>query len=125
MKSKILILFLILLVSQTVSALPTAKITVEVIDEQGNAIEGAQTGIGFRVPNGHDGKTRVTGLTDSAGLFTGEGETISRFTFSAKKEGYYATGHVFYDFTDVTGFLWFSEIRTVESDSNFSSEKNY
>lgn len=107
MKSKILLPFLILLVSQTVSALPTAKITIKVIDEQGNAIQGARTGIGFRVPNGHDGKTRVTGLTDSAGLFTGEGETISNFTFSAKKEGYYATGHEFYDFTDVTGFYGF------------------
>ncbi len=107
MKSKILLTFLILLISQTVSALPTAKITVEVIDEHGNAIEGARTGIGFRVPNGHDGKTRVTGLTNSAGLFTSEGETISNFTFSAKKEGNYATGHEFYDFTDVTGFYGF------------------
>lgn len=107
MKSKILIPFLILLVSQTVTAVPTAKITIKVIDEQVNPVEGARVGIGFRVPNGHDGKTRVTGLTDSAGLFTGEGETISSFTFSAKKEGYYATGHEFYDFTGVTGFYGF------------------
>lgn len=107
MKQKLIYFIILLLFSEVAIAVPIAKITIKVIDEQGDAIEGAQTGIGFRVPNGHDGKTRVEGLTDSAGLFTGEGETISNFTFSAKKEGYYATGNEFYDFTDVTGFYGF------------------
>ena len=112
MKSKILIPFLILLVSQTVSALPTAKITIKVIDEQGNSIEGAKTGIGLMTPKGvgEGWGTRSSGeigLTDSNGLFTGEGDTQAYVTFGASKDGYYSTGGEFNDFTGVSGFIGF------------------
>ena len=67
MKSKILLTFLILLISHTVSALPTAKITVRVIDEQGEPIEDATAGVMISITK--HGKapqsTGESGLTDA------------------------------------------------------------
>lgn len=114
MKSKILIPFLILLVSQTVSALPTAKITIKVIDEQGIPVEGASTGIGFEVAKskGWGVKShRVTGLTNLDGLFVGEGSSNPHVTFSANKKGYYGAGSKFTSFTDVTGIFGFRKYK--------------
>ena len=130
MKSKILLTFLILLVSHTVSALPTAKITVRVIDEQGNPIESAKTGVGFMTPK-VSGKgwgttsSRVSGMTDSDGLFTGEGETQAHLTFSATKEGYYGTGSKFDDFIDVSGFIGFRKYKPWNPTVELVLKKNH
>lgn len=110
MKYKILIPFLILLVSQTVLALPTAKITVRVIDEQGHPVEGAQTGIGLESPreSGSGVDTRgVMGVTDADGLFTERGDTTPYVTYAVQKEGYYRTSGVFSEFNEVTGIVGF------------------
>jgi len=108
---KILIyVFLLFLFSEIAIAIPVAKITVKVIDEQANPVAGAKVWIGFRGTDSKSGGPSmhpVSGLTDGEGLFTGEGETTSYFTFSAEKEGYYATSNKFYDFTEVTGFYGF------------------
>jgi hypothetical protein len=45
MKLNRFLFILLMMVNTTVLALPTAKITLKVIDEQGNPIEGAKAGL--------------------------------------------------------------------------------
>ncbi len=116
MKSKIFIPFLILLISQTVSALPTAKITIKVIDEQGNPVEGAEAGLVLETPKGigqgwGTDTVWVPGITDDEGFFTGEGATGPYVTLSAEKDGYYGVGSKFSQFTDVTGIFGFRKYK--------------
>lgn len=107
--NNLLLLLLLFLVSANVLALPSAKITVRVIDESGNPVEGAIVGIGFTVPvkTGWGSKMRgKKGQSDSNGLFSAEGETEPYDVgFSAKKEGYYRSGGAYKRFTEVTGFI--------------------
>jgi len=111
MKLKITFIFF-LLFSQTVSALPTAKITIKVIDSQGNPIEGAKTGIGFELPKSIGEGWGVntygnTDVSDGDGLFTNEGETSPHVTYAVSKEGYYRSDGKFTKFTGTTGILGF------------------
>lgn len=112
MKLNRLLFISLLLVNTTVLALPTAKITVKVVDEQGNPVEGAKIGIGLMsskdIGQGWGTKSsRVKGLTDGDGIFFGEGETEPYLSFSATKEGYYGSSGKFKAFTGVSGILGF------------------
>ena len=103
---------LLLLVTTSVLALPTAKITVKVIDEQGEPIEGAKAGMGLMTSKGKGAgwgtnSSRVKGMTDDEGIFIGEGNTQPYLSFSATKDGYYGSGGKFKAFTGVSGFLGF------------------
>ena len=100
---KHILLTLFLISSTNVIALPTAKITVKVVDDQGKPIEGANVGIGFRAPKstGWGSKSsRVKGISDADGMFIGSNETEPYVTYSATKEGYYGTGGKFKDFKE-------------------------
>jgi hypothetical protein len=91
-----------------VFGLPTAKVTVKVVDESGMPIEGAMAGVGFAEPrseNGDEGFWK-SGLTDENGLFTTSRSTIFHISYGAKKNGYYPTG-LEYDFKGVDGIPMF------------------
>ena len=112
MTIKISIILLTLLVALPASALPTAKITIKVIDQKGNPVEGAKTGIGFISPKGKGkgwgtNSSREHGLTDSNGLFIGKGSSQPYLSYSAKKDGYYDSGGSFKAFTGVSGIMGF------------------
>lgn len=63
--------------------LPAAKVTVRVVDENGQPIENANISLGF-------GDTAVNGVTDANGLFSGEGRcNVSGMGSTITKDGYY------------------------------------
>lgn len=100
MKLNRLLLILLFLVNTTAQALPTAKITVRVIDENGAPLEGVEVGIGFMSPVGKgegwgSESSGVVSLTDSDGLFIGEGATQPYVSFGAGKKDYYGSGGEF------------------------------
>jgi hypothetical protein len=107
--NKILIILLLLL-PNIVLALPTAKLTLLVVDENNIPIEGADARISFMkaASVGKGSKTYfVSGKTDENGLFTGEGTTEYYATYSANSYGYYGTGIKFGGFTDFSGMMGF------------------
>lgn len=112
MKIKLFGFILLFLFSQITYALPSAKITIKVIDEQGIPVANANAGMGFMTPKGRGkgwgtNSSRASGVTDSDGYFTGEGETQPRVSYSANKAGYYGVGGKFNNFTSVSGFIGF------------------
>jgi len=111
MKFTIVLLFF-LLFSQTVNALPTAKVTVKVIDQLGQPIDGAKVGLILESSKGAGegwgvNTNLISGISDSEGLFIGEGETGPHINITASKEGYYGVGRIFTSFTGTTGMLGF------------------
>jgi len=104
------IMILLLIASCSVFALPTAKYTLLVVDENGIPIEGAEARLSFMKPKseGWGGQPYgVTGTTDEKGVFTGIGSTQAYLVYSARAEGYYSSGHKFRDFKGVSGILGF------------------
>jgi len=93
-----LILFLILSVNNAY-ALPTAKITIKVVDQDGVPVEGAKVAANFSV--GGSGSLDK-GRTDSEGLATLSNSGIRHVEYGAHKEGYYRSGNE-YDFKNITG----------------------
>lgn len=105
MKKTLLILLTIgaifVLWKTSVYALPEAKITVHIVDEEGGPMSGVDTGITFsRVKNkSFDGKS------DSFGKFTASAETEGRASYGASKPGYYDS-HGSFNFAKVEGNKW-------------------
>jgi len=71
-----------------------AKVTVNVVDEEGAPIEGAEVRVFFDAPlsSGGAGQKVIKGFTDSEGLFTGGGTVGGYATYDARKVGYYISG---------------------------------
>lgn len=112
MMPRLICTIILLFTGSAVIALPTAKITIKVIDVQGNPVENVKAGAGFSAPKGGgegwgSNYRGVTGLTDSDGLFEAEGETEPYVGLSAIKDGYYRTGGKYSNFTDTSGILGF------------------
>ena len=110
MRFQLIFIITLCLFCNVAIALPTAKLTIKVVDNKGYPIEGAKVGMVLMIPkNGGVGTTSelVSGLSDSDGLFTGEGETQSHVDLSVVKEGFYGTGGEFDKFTGVSGFIGF------------------
>ncbi|MBI5141186.1 MAG: hypothetical protein HZA20_03195 [Nitrospirae bacterium] len=96
-------LFLILLFAMPTYAnafmLPTAKLTVKVVDEQGTPIKDAYVVMAFVVPaksGWGTGDVFRKGNTDGSGLFTADSECSSIVGFSAEKEGFYHSDENFH-----------------------------
>ena len=86
---------LFLLFSNTdVLALPTAKVTLKVVNENGQPVEAATAGLTFYTGTGGRGPatTGDKGLTDGEGLFTGSGSSPQDIDYGVAKAGYYTTG---------------------------------
>lgn len=114
--NRILFLLLFTVYIPVVLALATAKITIKVIDEKGQPVEGANAGLVLEVPKkkGQGWGTNtswIPGLTDSDGVFIGEGKTAGYVGLSARKAGYYDVSGHFKDFTGVSGILGFKKYK--------------
>ena len=112
MNIKLFTIVLLFMFNHSVFALPTTKVTIKVTDEAGVPIEGAKMSVILMSPKGQgEGwgtvSSQVTGVTDSDGLFSGEGKTQAYVSFSATKEGYYGSSGSFDKFTGVSGFPGF------------------
>lgn len=89
-----MLLLVILLVTSTAEARPTAKITVKAVDEQGVAIVGASVHVGFEIPNRIVGTTEIrkSGNTDDKGEFSTSSNSMNSLGLSVDKDGYYQSG---------------------------------
>lgn len=90
-----------------VYALSTAaEVTIKVVDEKGQAFEGAKVGIGFSYNTGWGTKsTGRQGVSDADGKFSASGQGNGHVTYGADKEGYY-NSHYVYDFQNLGPFGW-------------------
>lgn len=111
MKKPIIILLVtlvsILIVSfKSLAISDASKVTVIVVDEGGNPMEGIDAGIGFErnTSGGTTGKG-VRGLTDAKGRFTAIGNCNGHIGYGANKEGYYRS-HYEYDFKSRGNLGW-------------------
>lgn len=104
------------LVSTSVAALPTAKITIKAIDELGQPIEAAEAGMVLMTPKGRGegwgtNSGWIPGETDVNGIFSAKGETQAQVSLVANQKGYYGTGFKYDDFTGVSGILGFRKYK--------------
>jgi hypothetical protein len=65
-------------------------VTVRVVDDQGNPIEGAKVGLAFEVLGGSNKKV-INRVTGKDGLFTVSNKSTGSAAFSVDKEGYYSS----------------------------------
>lgn len=88
-------------------AVPTAKVTLRVINENGIPIDGAKVMVGFR-PSGATPNVE-SGFTNDDGLFTASGSTEYSVSSSIKKDGYYPSYKTVEGnyFTSVSGIMGF------------------
>jgi hypothetical protein len=103
--------------NQTWQGFPEAKVTVRVVGEDGKPILGVAASFVF------GGKydyvhtlVKVTGETDTRGLFTAEGYTYGSFGASLKKSGYYPSSPsipIFYNSTNGQWLPWNETYNTV------------
>lgn len=82
--------------ASVVAAAPVTQVTAHILDEQGQAIEGAHVSIVLILSSPESVGAQsylVEGLTDGAGNFTGSGESEwTDVTVIAEKDGYYQSG---------------------------------
>lgn len=97
-----LIIFLVFTFSVTVThALPTAKVTIKVVDEQGQPLNKAKVGVAFQVPQGlFGGKPTKKIITGKTGTVTISGNSMGFIEYGATREGYYGTARK-YTFKEV------------------------
>jgi hypothetical protein len=86
-------------------ALPLAKLTVQVVDEQHVPIQGVHVNLTFMDPVTRKG-VPIGGLTDASGFFTGEGGSDSSIGGTVQKDGYYSGGFPFEPFRDAKDGRW-------------------
>jgi hypothetical protein len=84
---------------------PMAKLTVRVVDEQGQPVPAATIRIGFTEASSPR-EVYSKGTTDSHGEFTAEGHSDMRLSADASKTGYYDSGCPEVNFTTFTDGKW-------------------
>ncbi|MFK5894079.1 MAG: Ig-like domain-containing protein [Pseudomonadota bacterium] len=94
---------LFLLLSMQALAMPSVKVTLKVIDENGVPIESAKAVVNFAV--GTDGNTESE-ITDSDGLAILSGSSTRFIEYGAVKDGYYISWFE-KSYQEVTGFTGF------------------
>jgi hypothetical protein len=71
------------------AGLPEAKVTIRVVDETKQPISGVNVRLGFQDRLDPRQLAKVEGLTDNAGLFTGQGGSDSVVGSTLRMQGYY------------------------------------
>lgn len=107
---RFLFLSLTLALSTVANALPTAKYTLNVINEDGLPIGNANARVTFSMPKSGTWGSKPygkKGLTDKDGLFVAEGETEQFGTYGASMDGYYSTSHHYKGLKSVSGVIGF------------------
>ncbi|WP_207061704.1 hypothetical protein [Motiliproteus sp. SC1-56] len=97
---------LLWLFATTAVALPSAKVTIKVVDDQGGPVEGAEVRVGFESPGGYWQAGRIafdSGYSDSDGIHVASSNTSGRIGYRIEKEGYYESEGGFSEFTGVSG----------------------
>lgn len=89
------------------SCSPSAKVTIVVLDEDNNPIEGAEVYVFRDGPGGVAPKgTSEKGLSDSKGQFVSKATNYNNYVaYGARKEGYYDSRYE-YQFHDASGGRW-------------------
>ncbi len=106
-KSPLIICLIVLLLL----ACSVNKVTIKVVDEDGNPIEGARVGMGFEKNTGWATESSGRqGLTRSDGLFSATGSGNGHITYGARKEDYYDS---YYDYDFKDGDPWNKELKIV------------
>ena len=81
---KLILLIILLSTTACLAMADRAKITIRVIDETGEPVQGANTHVGFFDEKKH------RGLTDTNGLFSASGNPpYHEISYGVRKEGYY------------------------------------
>jgi hypothetical protein len=80
-----------------------AKVTLMVVDDNGQPVSSAKVGVGFDGPGGK--YTGKNGITGEDGLFTAVGECLGKIQYSAEKPGYYSSNYS-YSFKSMGKFHW-------------------
>lgn len=108
MSTRFIFFAFVLMLSPAIYAFPTAKVTINVVDEGGVPVEGANVEVYFKLEGNRD--NRDEGVTDSKGLFEATGST-QRFVGGCNitKDGYYASGCDYSEkyLTDISGIMGF------------------
>jgi hypothetical protein len=102
--------FLIFLQSTFAFALPTAKYTLKIINEDGLPVHNADANVSFMKskPGGWGGQTYfVEGKTNFEGVFVAEGNTQQTGAYGAGKDGYYYTRYDYKGLKEVSGVIGF------------------
>jgi len=89
--------------------LPVARLTLHVIDEEGNPVSGANVKMSFEaaIPRWGGGDVvPVTGITNKEGKFTGEGHSFDTKGARIKKAGYYSSFSESYKFIKAEAGHW-------------------
>lgn len=111
MKTKLLICLAALLgiaaaaVVKNKVEMPSARLTVKVMDEQGAPMPGASVTLTFMDPATRNG-VPVEGSTNAEGVYSGEGQTDGAMGGMVNKEGYYRGGFSFKGFTGLENGRW-------------------
>jgi len=78
---------------------PEAKVTVQVVEEDGTPIKGARAGIAFEIPGeGQSASIVSRGQTNEQGTYTGSERTTGYVACGARMDGYYPSQGVRYRF---------------------------
>jgi hypothetical protein len=91
MNSKAILCLTLLLSSMLVGCSPKWKVTLKVVDDNGQPVADAKVGVGYYE---HSQPASIDGLTDNNGIFEASHHTraiIAELGFSAEKAGYYKT----------------------------------
>jgi len=98
-----------IIVAEKQLELPVARLTLRAVDEQGQPIPNATVAMSFEeaIPQWGGGRlVPVTGLTNSAGEFSGEGHSLDIKGGQIEKEGYYPSSPESFRFKTVIDGKW-------------------
>ena len=108
------LLFSIVVGNYGVCSASSAKITVKVVGEDGQPVEGAEVGISFGAASYGKERERSVGFSDAGGLFQASAQSLDFAGYSAKKKGYYKSYAKYYFREGVKFFRWQPWNPTVE-----------
>lgn len=86
--------------------LPMARVNARVLDEQGHPLSGVTVSLEFSEPRSGSSPVHKRGLTDTTGLFSGEGNTDGAMGTKCTKDGYYLGWFSIPAFTNVVKGRW-------------------
>lgn len=121
MKSLLIPLCMLIASSVTLTAqnvIPTARLTVRVVDEKKVPVENATVGVSFELPSTNGAGVRVQGqqaTTNKEGIANFEGKTVGGYvSCGARMNGYYLTNGIVYVFSGKKDGRYLPENPTVD-----------
>ncbi|MCK4817853.1 carboxypeptidase regulatory-like domain-containing protein [bacterium] len=103
-----------LLGESSIYAATEAKITVKIVDEGGNPVEGANVIVGFESTKYDKNHIDINGFSDASGLFQASGYSLDFASSFAEKNGYYSNYNKYFFREGVKSGCWQPWDPTVE-----------